>query len=243
MALPKLALQDHAPRLYDDEGDLLMQADQRSDRVVLLPSGDPRQASPERDRIRIVWGQHLLADLVAGRYRSFVCGINTEDNEHGIVTQVVSLTTTSQWTPKAVTSFARMFSESVSVHAAADREPYVLKYDLDSLLVLALLRPAGRSHFTLEDLSRGFATVAKMLRGRRERLPVATVSFLGAKSNRLAGPDGREPSFESVLRVIYDAGYRGDVYPSLRMWELAPTGVFASYPFPKSLDIMRKGGF
>jgi hypothetical protein len=136
-----------------------------------------------------------------------------------------------------------MFSDSVHVHAAGDREPYILKYDLDSLLVLALLRPQGREHFTLEDLSRGFATVAKMLSGRRERLPVASVSFLGAKSNRLIESGRREPSFESVLRGMYDAGYRGDIYPSLGMWELAPTGVFASYPFPESLDVMRKGGF
>ena len=234
---------EETPRLYDDEGDLLMQADQRSDRVVLLPSGDPRRASPERDRIRIQWGQHLLADLLAGRYRSFVCGVNTEDNDHGIINQVVALTATSQWTPKAVTSYARMFSDSVSVHAATDREPYILKYDLDSLLILALLRPKGRDYFTLEDLSRGFATVAKMLRGRRERLAVASVSFLGAKSNRLIGAEDGEPSFESVLRVMYDGGYRGDVYPALGMWELAPTGVFASYPFPESLDLMRKGGF
>jgi hypothetical protein len=220
-----------------------MQADQRSDRVVLLPSGDPRRASPERDRVRILWGQHLLADIVAGRYRSIVCGVNTSDNDHGLISQVVALTTTSQWTPKSVTSYARMFADSVSVHAATDREPYILKYDLDSLLILAVLRPAGRDHFVLDDLARGFQTIAKMLRGRQERLPVASVSFLGAKSNRLIGPGGREPSFESVLRVMYDAGYRGDVYPSLGMWELAPTGVFASYPFPESLSVMRKGGF
>ncbi len=241
--MPPALSEEQTPRLDDDEGDLLMQADQRSDRVVLLPSGDPRRASPERDRIRIQWGQHLLADLLAGRYRSIVCGVNTEDNDHGIINQVVSLTTTSQWTPKSVTSYARMFSEAVSIHAAGDREPYILKYDLDSLLILALLRPKGRDYFTLEDLSRGFATIAKMLRGRRERLPVATVSFLGAKSNRLVGPENREPTFESVLRVMYEAGYRGDVYASLGMWELAPTGVFASYPFPESLDVMRKGGF
>jgi hypothetical protein len=55
--------------------------------------------------------------------------------------------------------------------------------------------------------------------------------------------DGQEPSFETILRTMYDAGFRGDVYPSLPMWELAPTGVFASYPFPESLDVMRSGGF
>ena len=169
--------------------------------------------------------------------------MNTQDNDHGIVRQVIEMTATSQWTAKAVTSYARMFSESVAVHAAGDREPYILKYDLDSLLILALVRPKGRTHFTLDDLARGFSTVAKMLRGRRERLPVATVSFIGAKSNRLEGPDGAEPTFESVLRVMFEAGYRGDVYPSLVMWELAPTGVFASYPFPESLDRMRQGGF
>lgn len=231
------------PRLYDDEGDLLMQADKQADRVILLPSGDPKHASADRDRIRIQWGQHLLADLLAGRYRTIVCGINDDDNGHGIIGELLELVTTSQWSVKSATSYARMFHESVAIHAAGDREPYVLKYDLDSLLILGLLRPAGRDHFTVEDLARGFATVTKMLAGRRDRQPVASVSFLGAKSNRLLDADGNEPAFETVLRTMYDAGYRGDVYPSLGMWELAPTGVFASYPFPDSLKVMRSGGF
>ena len=82
-----------------------------------------------------------------------------------------------------------------------------------------------------------------MVESRYDRLPVASVSFLGAKSNRLVDAAGKEPSFETVLKTIYDAGYRGDVFPSLAMWELAPTGVFASYPFPKALKVMREGGF
>ena len=90
---------------------------------------------------------------------------------------------------------------------------------------------------------RGFATVSKMLTGRVDRRPTATVSFLGAKSNRLRDQDRREPSFESVLRTMYDVGFRGDVYPPLTMWQPTPTGVFASYPFPESLDRMRTGGF
>ena len=36
-----------------------------------------------------------------------------------------------------------MFRESVSVHAREDREPYILKFDLDQILILALLRPAA----------------------------------------------------------------------------------------------------
>jgi len=235
--------QHGAARIYDDEGDLLMQADRRADRVILLPSGDPRMASPTRDRIRVQWGQHLLSDLVAGRYRTLVCGVNEEDNTHGIIGDVLSLVATSQWTVRTATSYARMFHESVAVHAAADREPYVLKFDLDQLLVLALLRPRGRSHFTLDDLSRGFHTVTKMMVGRRDRWPIASVSFLGAKSNRLLGPGNHEPSFETVLRTMFEAGFRGDCYPPLSMWQSAPTGVFASYPFPESLDSMRTGGY
>ena len=229
--------------LYDDEGDLLLEADKRADRVILLPSGDPRQASRDPDRIRIQWGQHLLADLVAGRYRTAVCAVNDADNTHGIVGELLELVPTSQWNVKTATAYARMFHESVAVHAPDDREPYVLKFDLDRLLIMAILRPRDQEHFTVDDLSRGFQTVAKMLAGRRERWPVASVSFLGAKSNRLIDADDREPSFESVLRTMFDAGYRGDVYPSLGMWELAPTGAFASYPFPGSLDVMRSGGF
>ncbi len=136
-----------------------------------------------------------------------------------------------------------MFHGSVAVHAAGDHEPYILKFDLDRLLIMGIVRPKGQDHFTLDDLSRGFQTVAKMLHGRRERWPVASVSFLGAKSNKLTDRDGQEPSFEAVLRTMFEAGYRGDVYPSLGMWELAPTGAFASYPFPESLKVMRSGGF
>ena len=229
--------------LYDDEGDLLLEADKRTDRVILLPSGDPRHASKDPDRIRIQWGQHLLADLVAGRYRTAVCAVNDVDNSRGIVGEILELVPTSQWNVQTATAYAKMFHESVAVHAPHDKEPYILKFDLDQLLIMAILRPRDKEHFTLEDLSRGFGTVAKMLAGRRERLPVASVSFLGAKSNALMGPNDREPSFESVLRTMFEAGFRGDVYPSLAMWELAPTGAFASYPFPESLNVMRSGGF
>lgn len=233
----------HSARLYDDDGDALVQADRRSQRVVLLPSGDPKKASIDRDRIRIQWGQHLLTDLIAGRYRTLICGVNDTDNSHGIVGEVISLIPTSQWTVRSATGFAKMFHESDALRAEDDREPYILKYDLDQLLIFGILRPRGRDHFTLEDLARGFRTVTKMLDGRRGRWPVASVSFLGAKSNRLVDKEGREPSFETVLRTMHENGYRGDVYPSLGLWDLAPTAVFASYPFPESLDRMRTGGF
>jgi len=230
-------------RLYDGEGDLLLQADKRGDRVILLLCGDPRHASTDRDRIRIQWGQHLLADLVAGRYRTVVCAVNDVDNSHGIIGEILDLVPTSQWTVKTATAYAQMFHQSVAVHAPHDHEPYILKFDLDRLLIMALLRPRDQDYFTLHDLAHGFETITKMLAGRRERWPVACVSFLGAKANRLIDENGREPAFESVLRVMFEGGYRGDVYASLGMWELAPTGVFASYPFPESLDMMRAGGY
>jgi len=227
--------------LYDAEGELLMSSAQSVDRVTLLPADYDR--TDPHERIRILWGQDMLADLLAGRYRAVVCGVNDEDNSHGIISQIVRQVTTSQWSANAVTSYARLFQQSASVHASEDREPYILKYDLDSVLILALLRPKGRGHFTLTDLRRGFQTVVKMLHNRRERLPVATVSFIGARSNRLFDDrTNEEPSFESALRTMYDAGYRGDVYPSPQMWQFGDVGVFPSYPFPPSLDEMREGG-
>ncbi|MCC6659765.1 MAG: hypothetical protein IT437_02640 [Phycisphaerales bacterium] len=232
-------------RLYDGDGDRLITSEHAPDRVTLLPGGRTDGRVRPEERVRIQWGQDLLRDLIDGRYRTIVCGVNDSDNSHGIVAQLVELVQTSQWSTRSVTSFARMFQDSVAVHAAHDREPYVLKYDLDSLLILGLLRPKGRDHFTLEDLGRGFATVAKMLRDRRDRLPVASVSFLNARANRLLEHEDkslREPSFESVLRTIYDAGYRGDVYPAPGMWGLGHIGVFASYPFPESVETMRTGG-
>lgn len=233
--------QTHKPsiRLYDGEADTLLSSDQFADRVSLLPGGGGKIKPGQR--IRIMWGQDLLRDLLDGRYRTVVCGVNDSDNSHGIIAQLVELVQASQWSVKSVTSFAKMFQESVAIHAANDRAPYVLKVDLDSVLILALLRPKGKDHFTLEDLSRGFKTVAKMLAERRDRLPVATVSFLNARANRLIGPGGREPSFETVLGTMYEAGFRGDTYASPAMWSFAHVGVFPSFPFPEGLERMREG--
>ncbi len=227
------------PRIYEEGGEELIHADAFPDRVSLLP-GASGPLTPG-DRIRILWGQDMLRDVIDGRYRVVVCGVNDQDNSHGIIAQLVSLITASQWSAPSVTSYARMFQESLSIHARDDREPYVLKYDLDSIMIMALLRPAGRDHFTLKDITHGFQTITKMLQGRSERRPVASVSFLGARSNTLLGPDGREPSFESVLSTMYGAGYRGDAYPSPQLWRFGDTGVFPSYPFPAGLDRMRQG--
>lgn len=266
MTRPAAAAQPAQLRIYDGDGDALMggapgapasgggrpgsngapksgsAAAFGAEHVTLLPEAPA--TVDKAGRIRILWGQQMLPDLLAGRYRAVVCGVNAEDNSHGIVAQLVDLMHTSQWTAKSVTSYAKMFSEAIGIHAADDREPYILKYDLDSLLVLALLRPKGRDHFTLDDLARGFQTINKMLQGRRERIPVASVSFLNARANRLIESEKHavEPSFESVLRTMYEAGFRGDVYPAPRMWGLGHIGVFPSYPFPAGLERMRAGG-
>ncbi|MEM9374167.1 MAG: hypothetical protein AAGA55_11035 [Planctomycetota bacterium] len=230
-------------RLYEDGGDALLSPGSFPDRVSLLPS-DASEMRPGA-RLRVMWGQDMLRDVLDGRYRAVVCSVNEEDNSHGIIAQLVSLVTTSQWSVHAVTSYARMFNESLDIHAAHDREPYILKYDLDSVLILAILRPRGKPHFTLSDLGRGFRTITKMIAGRAERRPVCSVSFLGANSNRLVAGDGGapdiEPSFERVLSTMYDSGYRGDVYPAPAMWGLGDVGVFPGYPFPEGLDRMRAG--
>ncbi|MFG0245154.1 MAG: hypothetical protein ACF8MF_03765 [Phycisphaerales bacterium JB052] len=228
-------------QLYNDGADDLLNADSFPDRVSLLPAehGAPQSGS----RIRVLWGQDLLADVLDGRYRAVICGVNDHDNSHGVIAQIVSLLTTSQWSSNSVTSYAKMFQESIQVHASNDREPYILKYDLDSVLLLAVLRPRGREYFTIGDMARGFKTISKMLQGRADRRPVCSVSFLGATSNKLVVDDANqhEPSFESVLQTMHDAGYRGDVYPSPQMWNYAHIGVFPSYPYPKGIDRMRAG--
>lgn len=230
-------------RMYDGDAEHLLTSDFLPERISLLPGHPTRVQHPEdaTERVRIMWGQDMLRDLLDGRYRTVVCGVNDEDNARGIVAQIVDLVSTSQWTAATVTSYARMFQASAMTVASGDKEPYILKYDLDSLLILAILRPRGRDHITMHDLSRGFKTVAKMLRDRRERLPVASVSFLNAKANRLLGADGKEPSFEAVLRTMFEAGFRGDVYTSPDMWKFGNMGVFPSYPFPAGVDRMRAG--
>lgn len=232
-----------AIRLYDDDADHLVSAEGATEKIVLLPGGEGRVSRPEdmSERVRIMWGQDLLRDLLDGRYRAVVCGVNDVDNSHGVISQVCDLVSASQWTHQSVTSYAKVFQQSVGTLAGNDKEPYVLKFDLDSLLVLAILRPKGRDHFTLHDLARGFRTVSKMLRDRHDRLPVATVSFLNAKANKLVGADGKEPSFEAVLRTMFDAGFRGDVFTSPGMWRIGHVGVFPSYPFPEGLERMRGG--
>lgn len=226
-------------RLYDDDGEALM-SNVSADHVTLLPDAPRESATAER--IRILWGQPMLDDIVAGRYRTVVCGVNAEDNSHGIIAQLATLIPVSQWSAATITAHARMFMDSIVRHGGADLEPYVVKYDLESVEVLAVLRPHGRDHFTMNDLTKGFRQVARMMDGRRERLPVASVSFLGARSNRLIDASGEEPSFESVLRAMYEAGYRGDVYPAPQAWKLGHVGVYSGYPFPPSLDEMRRGG-
>ena len=160
--------------LYDGEGDQLIQADNRADRIILTPAGDPKEPGDRNARIRIQWGQHLLADLADGRYRTLICAINDADNERATLGRVLNLITTSQWTVKSATAYAKMFHESAATLASEDHEPYVLKYDLDRLLVFGILRPKGKDHMTLDDLAQGYRTITKMLDGRWDRWPSAS---------------------------------------------------------------------
>ena len=106
-----------------------------------------------------MWGQHLLEDLLVGRYRSLVCAVNPHDNSHGIITQLATLLPTSQWDEHSITAVAQQFS-------AGNQRVKVLKYDMDSVEVLALLRPASHEKMTLADLAQGFKIVSEMIRQR-----------------------------------------------------------------------------
>lgn len=223
------------PRIYDGDGDSLMVEHQLQGRLVMVPDPHGPQGASDVPHVRILWGQHMVEDVLAGRYRSLVCAVNAEDNGRGVIAQLANLLGTSQWDARTITDYARRFTPRDRVT--------VIKYDMDAVEVLAVLRPSNRDHLTLDDLADGFGVISDMVRRRTERLPIASVSFLGARANVLRDRRGEEPSFETVLRTMHDAGYAGDVYPSPRMWECAPTAVFARYPFPASVEQMRSGGF
>ena len=225
--------------LYNADADALLSNTESMQRVTLLPADRPRLEAGRRRRV--LWGQDMLMDVLDGRYRTVICGVNDHDNTHGIISQIVQLITTSQWSSGSITSYAKVFQESVALHASDDREPYVLKYDLDSVLILALLRPRGKDHFSVADLTRGNRTITKMISDRPEPRPVATVSFLDGVSNRVLTDNGEQPTLETILGSMFDAGYRGDVYPSPSMWNHGHVGVFPTFPFPEGLDRMRQG--
>jgi len=223
-------------RVYDGDGDKLMQENQGGDRVILLPDAPLSKVADPTRRLRIMWGQHLLDDLLSGRYRSLVCAVNPEDNSHGIISQLSALLPTSQWSASSITDNAQRFATGTGVT--------VLKFDMDSLEVLALLRGKDEPNLTVQGLTDGFKIVAEMIRRKPEsRLPSAAVSFLGARANALVDAEGHEPTFETVLRTMHEAGYAGDVYPPPHMWDMAPTAVYSRYPFPASIDNMREGGY
>jgi hypothetical protein len=222
-------------RIYDGEGDDLFVEGSLADKLVIAPEGKAIGKPDTTPRIRIMWGQYLLDDLLAGRYRSLICAVNAENNDRGIISQLASLLPVSQWTPQGVTEYARQFAHRDEVT--------VLKYDMGMVEVLALLRPANREAMTLADLGQGFGLITQMLKRHTDWLPIASVSFLEGRANRVIDESGKEPSFEAILRTMREAGYSGDVYPSPAMFEAAPTAVFSRYPFPESLERMRTGGF
>ena len=63
---------EHDMKLYDDEGDLLLPSEIAADKVSLLPQ-DP--AAEVEGRLRILWGQNMLRDMLEGRYRSVICSV------------------------------------------------------------------------------------------------------------------------------------------------------------------------
>jgi len=208
-----------------------------TERIILTPDALPNRQPDAAPRIRIMWGQHLLEDLLAGRYRSLVCAVNGQDNHSGIISQLASLLPTSQWDESAITAHARQVS------TAMPGRPKVLKFDMDTVEVLAILRPGGQPHLTIDDLSAAFKVIGQMVRANPLRRPTASVSFLEARANKLVDSTGAEPSFETVLRTMHEAGYCGDVYPSPSMWQVGPVGLFPRYPFSTALESMRTGGF
>src|SRR6185503_19231803 len=156
--------------IYDGVGDDLAQQMDTGSRIVLLPDASVAQRDPDAtQRIRIQWGQRLIDDLVTGHYRALVCAVNANDNSHGIINTLAERMPTSQWREPMITEHARHFVQPHSVT--------VVKYDMDRVKVLGLLRPAEHDHLTPADLAAGFRLISAMLHCRPDRLPVASVCF------------------------------------------------------------------
>ncbi|MGD0540807.1 MAG: hypothetical protein ABSB33_04735 [Tepidisphaeraceae bacterium] len=226
-----------SPKVYEGDGDRFMTIERSApgERIVMIPDGMPREVPDVRRQIRIMWGQHLLEDLLLGRYHSFVCAVNARDNTHGIIGQIAAMLPTTQWNEQSVTAYAVRFS-------GGPERVKIIKYEMDMLEVLAILRPPSAVHLTVDHLASAFRIISEMIRHRTTRLPTASVSFLGARANLLVDERGVEPSFETVLRTMHEAGFYGDVYPAPAMWSNPDLGVYPRYPFPAALDQMRDGG-
>ena len=119
------------PRICD--GDQLMQKTdgEAADMIILFPDAMPSEIPDPKRKLRIMWSQHLLEDLLAGRYRSLVCAVNPEDNSHGLISQLAELLPTSQWSEEPITECARQFSSGPAMVK-------VLKFDMDAVEVLAI---------------------------------------------------------------------------------------------------------
>lgn len=64
-------------RIYDGDGDALFLETGLADKLVLAPEGQTIGEADAQLRLRLMWGQYLLDDLLAGRYRSLVRAVNS----------------------------------------------------------------------------------------------------------------------------------------------------------------------
>ena len=115
--------------IYEGTGDDLAEQVDVGNRIILLPDAPiaQRDADP-LEHIRLMWGQRLIDDLLAGRYRALVCAVNARDNSHGIINLLAERLPTSQWHGQAITEYARHFVQKQSMT--------VVKYDMDRVKVL-----------------------------------------------------------------------------------------------------------
>src|SRR5437773_5381899 len=110
--------------IYEGPGDDMAELVDQGNRIILLPDAPMVQRDPDPvEHIRILWGQRLIDDLLAGRYRTFVCAVNAVDNSHGIISMLAQRLSTSQWHEAMITEHARRF---VRPHAVT-----VVKFDMD----------------------------------------------------------------------------------------------------------------
>src|SRR5687767_15963863 len=107
-----MPMQETRPQMYDGQGDALMEMEHEelADRITIMPDALPSKTPDETPRARIMWGEPLPEDLLAGRYRSLVCAVDADDNRRRINTQLAAVLPTSQCDEASIALRARAFA-------------------------------------------------------------------------------------------------------------------------------------
>ena len=218
-----------------------MHRDQFPDRVTLSCRRGRSGVGVGPGSASLPVGQDMLGDMLDGRYhRGGVRGVNDEDNSHGIIAQLVDPIHYVAVDGQGRDEFCADVPGVGVDPRGADREPYVLKYDLDSLLIPALLVSEGRPPLHARRPVAGSLDGGEDARERRERLAGGEREFSSTpgRTNCTRRRRGSRVSRPFCGRCTRRGSGRCG---TARRRLLRGAGVFRPYPSPEGIEQMRQG--